>query len=128
VDLYQSTDQGTTWALLTTVANLLYPALCVHRSEVYLAGYQATPTGGASGRVVCSAYRLGTSLELLRGPITVGPSDAGRPAILRDQEDWSLRLVAPKTTTWTAPGATPGMADYRSTDSGKTWELVEIHA
>jgi hypothetical protein len=58
----------------------------------------------------------------------VGPADAGRPAIIRDPQTWALTAIVPKTTAWTDTSLpTPGIVEYGSTDTGKTWAQRASH-
>lgn len=129
VDLYLSSDLGATWTLVRTEPDLTYPALAWTQTDgrLWMVGYSTTPAGGATGSAVCKVYRTELSSLTLLDSVIVGGSDEGRSALLRKSSDWSLRCVTPKTTTWTETGATPGRAEYTSTDSGKTWELKAIY-
>jgi hypothetical protein len=127
--IYWSHDNGQTWEEMATVAGMLYPALYCDGRYLWHAGYVASSLQGAPGRVRVSQFDTRTpNLELVGGPVDVGPSDAGRPGILRNPLDWELLVLTPKTSDWTVSGATPGIAEFTSTDQGASWSLVTIHA
>lgn len=128
VTLYGSSDQGATWVSLQTVAELKYPHLTADQRFVWLAGYQEGETGGATGQCMLQRYRTrGADLTPEGSLLAVGPADEGRSAIIARPGDWKLFAFAPKTQDWTETGATPGIAEYHSADTGATWTLKEIH-
>ena len=127
--LYRSQDNGQAWEQMAAVAGMLYPALYCDGRYLWHAGYTASSLQGAPGRVSVSQYDITTpNLTLVAGPIIVGPSDSGRPGILRNPLNWALIVLTPKTSEWTVSGATPGIAEFKSTNLGTTWSLVTIHA
>lgn len=129
VEIYLSTDQGATWALAYTKTGLRYPALCASPGDnrLWLVGYADAPQDGATGSAVVCGFRYDGGALTLLNTATVGGSDEGRSALWCKSTDWSLRVVAPKTTIWTAANATPGRAEYLSTDAGRTWEFQAVH-
>jgi hypothetical protein len=131
-----------------------YPALWCDRDYLWLACYRPTPTAGAPGQVcvyqlratpernfdglfpdevkfnvVQSGTILTSGSEWQCSGIVVGPSDAGRPAIIRDPLTGRLTVLAPKTTAWADEGLpTPGIVEYTSTDTGTDWTQFSHHA
>ena len=129
--LHVSDDRGATWTQARTVTGLRYPYLYVDQVRVWLAGYFAGAYQGAQGTVRVSAYDVTKVLVEKTALAIVGPSDAGRPAIIRRPTSGELMVVAPKTGAFwdAAPGMeSKGIAEYRSVDLALTWGLQAIHA
>ena len=118
---------GTVW--VADVDNLQYPALWCDKDYLWLAGWLEGAYRGAAGKLMVYKYRAQADLEAAGAGVTVGPADEGRPAIIRRPGTWELMVVAPKVGGgWMdLPGATRGIVEYRSVDSGGTWTLQELH-
>jgi len=127
--LYTSTNTGASWVAQHTLVDWRYPYLYADDPYLWLVGYRVGAYEGATGEVVVCNYLLNDpTLPVLTAANAIGACDEGRPAIIRRPSDRALIIVAPKTQDWTAPGATPGIAEYRSRDSGLSWDLTEIHS
>jgi len=130
-----------------------YPWLYCDRDYLWLVTYRAGVTTGAQGQ--CALYQFrhepgdpetvlfagerpltlvqkGTVVDAgganVYSGVIVGPADAGRPAIIRDPQTWAVTAIVPKTTAWTDTSLpTPGIVEYGSTDTGKTWAQRASH-
>ena len=125
--IYLSRDHGQSWSLKHTVA-VLYPSLFCDDRLLWLVGYVDGVYGGAAGRVSVAAYRASSlALPESQALTIVGPSDAGRPAILRESGTWLVRTLAPRTTDWGDGEAAPSIVEYVSDNVGETWSKVGVH-
>jgi len=125
--IYLSRDHGQSWSLKHTVA-VLYPSLFCDDRLLWLVGYVDGVYGGAAGRVSVAAYHASSlALPESQALTIVGPSDAGRPAILRESGTWLVRTLAPRTTDWGDGEAAPSIVEYVSDNVGETWSKVGVH-
>lgn len=133
-----SHDRGATWAdgvpegvvWAAQVDNLQYPYLFCDDANLWLVGYEAGAYRGATGKCVLTQYRAQEDLAVVQSAVTVGPCDAGRPAIFRRPGTRELIAVLPKTgSAWDdfvgETGA--GIVEARSVDYGATWGLQDLH-
>jgi len=127
--LYLSHDHGQSWSLKHTIADLLYPSLFCDEKLLWLVGYVDGAYEGASGRVSVAAYRVSSlALPESQALTTIGPADAGRPAIIREKNTWLVRALAPRITDWGDGEAAPSIVEYVSNDVGQTWSQAGVHA
>jgi hypothetical protein len=80
-------------------------------------GREGTTVGpDANGRVIYSG-------------VVIGPSDEGRSAVVRDPLTWRTTVIVPKSTVWTDTALpTPGIVEYTSENTGRTWSQKGSHA
>jgi len=128
-NLYLSQNHGQSWELKHTIKSLLYPSLFCDEKLLWLVGYVDGAYEGASGRVAVAAYRVSSlALPESQALTTIGPADAGRPAIIREKNTWLVRTLAPRTTDWGDGEAAPSIVEYVSDDVGQTWSQAGVHA
>lgn len=121
-------NNGDEWFDTGQTVALTYPYLYVDNSNLWLVGYDdGTPDSGAEGQAKAYLYR---SAQLLGSPVrsaVVGPSDEGRSAIVQRPVGGQLIVATPKMTEWEEEAPTPAIVEYRSIDSGTSWQREEVH-
>jgi len=128
-NLHVSGDRGETCPFVLAVKDLLTPAMWAIEDDLWLCGYRPGIYQGADGSVVALRFRPSTlGLEQIGNEVICGPADAGRPAIIAHPTSGAIMVLSVKTQDWLVSNPTPGIAEYRSTDSGQTWQLKEVHA
>ena len=121
IKLYQSLDQGQTWALAQSLASLEYPYVFAEPDRVWVVGY-------ASSEVqVASFFSRDEALPAVAAAVSVGQADEGRSAIIRHPSTKELIVVVPKTTDWGLGEPALAIAEYSSLDTGQTWTRKAFH-
>jgi hypothetical protein len=95
--------------------------------DVFASGYVADSYGGAQGRVTLSKVKVRGETWTVEDAVLVGSCDEGRPVVYVDPNTRTLRVLAPKVTTWALSGASPAVVEYVSKDMGKTFETGIVH-
>ena len=127
VELYDSVDGGQTWTQREQVPGIIHPTLCSVDKDVFASGYVADSYGGAQGRVTLSKVKVRGETWTVEDAVLVGSCDEGRPVVYVDPNTRTLRVLAPKVTTWALSGASPAVVEYVSKDMGKTFETGIVH-
>lgn len=137
VDLYSSNDQGYTWTQQHEVADLSYPFLSADPKNVWLTGYRNSyvtpgdplPLESMAGRAWVQKYEADSEALTARDALTsIGLSLEGRSAVIVRPGDWGLFAFVPRSYPMAGPDyGKPGIAEYRSDDTGQTWELNTVH-
>jgi len=122
IKVYQSLNQGQTWALRQTLANLECPYIYAETERIWVLGYVADEIR------VAAYYSHSEAIPEALALASVGQSDRGRGAIIRKPDTYEVVALAPKTNDWGLDEPTPAIAEYISADTGQTWTRKAIHA
>lgn len=127
VTIYSSTSRGEEWQATGQTAALAFPYLYGDDATLWMVGFDPTPTGGAEGKAKVLKFAATRSLAAPQTSADVGPADKGRPAIIRRPVGGELIVAAGKVNAWDEEAPFPSIVEYRSIDSGQTWQKRTVH-